>query len=297
MQPTPLPPAFRGRPFSTADAVRSGVARQRLRRADLAAPFHGVRMPAAPNPSLIDRCRAYATRMPPTHAFTGPTAALLWALPIPIRLRDDPSLHVIDLAGRRAPRGRLVTGSRTSRPVDTTMLHGLRVLGPASTWASLAGMVSLDDLVAAGDRLLGLPVPLAEAADIDAVVEDWGARRGVRQLREAAALIRPDVFSPRETRTRLLIMRSGPPCSEPEPNGEITLHHGGRTRGDLVFRRESVVVEYEGEHHLTDPVQWARDLERYNDLALSGWLVIRLSRKMRDDEIVGRVAAALRYRR
>ncbi|MEI5583625.1 MULTISPECIES: hypothetical protein [unclassified Agromyces] len=56
------------------------------------------------------------------------------------------------------------------------------------------------------------------------------------------------------------------------------------------------MVEYEGAHHLTDPVQWARDLERYDDLALSGWLVIRPSRKMRDDEIVGRVAAALRSR-
>ena len=55
-------------------------------------------------------------------------------------------------------------------------------------------------------------------------------------------------------------------------------------------------MEYEGEHHLTDPVQWAKDLVRYNDLALSGWLVIRLSKHMSDGEIIARVAAALRTR-
>lgn len=64
-----------------------------------------------------------------------------------------------------------------------------------------------------------------------------------------------------------------------------------------MFRRERVVVEYEGEQHLIDAVQWAIDLQRYNDLALSGWLVIRLSKRMGDAEILARVRHALRLRR
>ncbi|HEX6953484.1 MAG TPA: hypothetical protein VF156_01280 [Agromyces sp.] len=233
--------------------------------------------------------------MPRHHAFTGPTAAKLWGIPLTKPLDDDPRLHVVALGDARAPRGAGVAGTRTSRAIATATRRGVRLLSPAETWASLASMMPLDDLVAAGDRLLGLPVPLASAAEVDRVVAGTHGRRGARRLSEAAALVRPNVFSPRETRTRLLLARSRPGCAEPEPNGVIVLHHGGTTRGDLVFREERVLVEYEGEHHLTDPVQWARDLERYNDLALSGWLVIRLSRRMRDDEIVGRVAAALRF--
>jgi hypothetical protein len=294
MHSTRLPLTLRNRPFSTADAVAGGVPRQRLRRGDLAAPFHGVRMPADWDPTLLARCRAYATRMPAQHAFTGPTAAQLWGLPLPMSMHEDPVLHVVDLGGRRAPRGRLVAGYRTSRSLESVTLHGVRVLSAAETWASLATTLTLDDLVAAGDRLLGLPVALATPAEIEEVVGDLGTLRGARRLREAAALIRPNVYSARETRTRLLITRANLGGSEPEPNGAIELHHGGVIRGDLVFRRERVVVEYEGEHHLTDPIQWARDLERYNDLALSGWLVIRLSRKMHDDQIVARVAAAFR---
>lgn len=296
MRPAPLPPALRSRSFSVHDAVSRGVAPQRLRRTDLVAPYHGVRAAADWNGTVVDRCLAYATRMPRHHAFSGPTAAKIWGIPLTKPLDDDPRLHVVALGGARAPRGVGIAGSRTGRAAVTSTRHGLRLLSPAETWASLASMMPLDDLVAAGDRLLGLPVPLASPAEVDRALADARGRRGARRLSQAAALVRPNVFSPRESRTRLLIARSRPGAAEPEPNGVIALHHGATTRGDLVFRAERVVVEYEGEHHLTDPVQWARDLERYNDLALSGWLVIRLSRRMGDDEIVARVSAALRSR-
>lgn len=292
-----LPDPFRARAFSTSEAMAGGIPRQRLRRPDLAAPFHGVRMPQAWPPTLESRCYAYATRMPAHHAFSGPTAALLWGIPLPAELRDDPRLHVTALDDDRAPRGRLVVGHRTSRRTETIMLRDLHVVSPVEAWVGVSTAISLDALVAAGDRLLGLPAPLADRAEIESGVARHEGRRGAKRLRAAAALLRENVYSPRETRTRLLIMRARLGCSEPEPNGIIELHHGGRTRGDLVFRRERIVVEYEGEHHLVDPVQWAKDLERYNDLALSGWLVIRLSRKMRDDEILARVALALSARR
>lgn len=296
MIPTPLPDAFQARAFSTSEAIFRGVPRQRLRRMDLDAPFHGVRAPRGWPADLESRCRAYASRMPRHHVFSGPTAAVLWGIPLPA-FAGVSRLHVTALHDGRAPRGRLVAGRRTGREVETTALRGLHVLAPVEVWLDLATMLSPDALVAAGDRLLGLPVPLASRPEIEAGLARYGSRRGATSLRHAVALLRDDVYSARETRTRLLIMRAGLGCSEPEPNGVIELHHGARTRGDLVFRRERLVVEYEGEHHLTDPVQWARDLERYNDLALSGWLVIRLSKRMRDEEIVARVALGLHARR
>lgn len=37
-------------------------------------------------------------------------------------------------------------------------------------------------------------------------------------------------------------------------------------------------MEYEGEHHLTDPVQWGRDIERDDRLRGLGWTVLRFSK-------------------
>jgi hypothetical protein len=297
MTPEALLPEFAGRAFTTAAAIAADVPRQRLRARDLAAPFHGVRMPRGWPPSLRARCTAYAAIMPAAHAFSGPTAALLWGLPLPSELERDPRLHVIALDNGRAPRGKLIAGHRTGIAVETRVLGGCRVVAPVEAWVGLAPRLGLDALVAAGDRLLGLPRPLAVRAEIAAALRRHAGGPGIRLLRAANDELRENVYSPRETRTRLLIVRAGLCHSEPEPNGTIELHHGGRTRGDLVFRQERVVVEYEGGQHLVDPGQWAIDLQRYNDLALSGWLVIRLSKRMGDAEILARVGQALRFPR
>ena len=245
-------------------------------------------MPRGTPGTLYERCAAYAQRMPPTHAFCGATAAALWGLPLPLDLARDPRLHVLSLDGKRAPRGRGVVGHTSGGPVETRLLAGLRVVAPVDAWLGLGTLLTIDELVAAGDRLLGLPLALADADDLDEGLRRHAGQRGARSLRAARPLVRPHVYSARETRLRLLAVRAGFP--EPEPNGAIPLHTGRSTRGDLVFRAERVLLEYEGEHHLTDPVQWAKDLTRYNDLALSGWLVIRVSKHMRDADVL----AALR---
>ena len=229
--------------------------------------------------------------MPPEHAFCGPTAAALWGIPLPLAIERDVRLHVIALDGGRAPRSRSVVGHTTASRVDVRTRDGLRVVAPVAAWIGLGGLLAVDDLVAAGDRLIGLPRPLASLAEIDEGLTMHAGRRGARALKEARGLMRPAVFSARETATRLLLIRAGFP--EPESNGRIELWNGRVIRGDLVFRAARVVLEYEGEQHLTDPVQWARDLERYNDLALSGWLVIRISRRMSEADVVAAVRRAL----
>ena len=228
--------------------------------------------------------------MPPEHAFCGPTAAVLWGIPLPLPIERDIRLHVVALDGGRAPRSRSVVGHTTTNRLDVRNRHGLRVVAPVPAWIGLGGLLLVDDLVAAGDRLIGLPKPLATLAEIDAGLSAQGGRRGARALREARELIRPAVHSPRETATRLLLVRAGFP--EPEANGRIELSNGRVIHGDLVFRAARVVLEYEGGQHLTDPVQWARDLERYNELALSGWLVIRISRRMSEGDVVDAVRRA-----
>jgi len=69
---------------------------------------------------------------------------------------------------------------------------------------------------------------------------------GARRFREAAALARPDVESPMESRTRLCIVGAG----LPEPAIQYTVVDGsGRfvARLDLAYERLRIGIEYEGD--------------------------------------------------
>jgi very-short-patch-repair endonuclease len=47
---------------------------------------------------------------------------------------------------------------------------------------------------------------------------------------------------------------------------------------DLVFGRQRVILEYEGDGHRTDAVQWMRDIRRHDAMVAAGWRVIRVTR-------------------
>jgi hypothetical protein len=172
-------------------------------------------------------------------------------------------------------------------------VQGVPVVMPCEAWCQLAGTLGHDELVVAGDRLLGWPRPLASAEELDEAVDARTGRRGVRALIAARADLRSGSASARETRCRLLVVRAGFP--EPELNGSIELS-GGTTPGDLVFREYRVLLEYDGEQHRTSDHQYARDIERLNDLALAGWLVVRVTKRTPPAVILDRLDRALRSR-
>ncbi|WP_127792326.1 hypothetical protein [Agromyces sp. LHK192] len=228
------------------------------------------------------------------HAFSHSTAASMLGLPIPPDRERDPRVHVSALRGGRAPRGRGVAGHSTTVDAEVRRFRGLQVMSPSDTWCTLSTMLGLDDLVAAGDRLVGLPQPLATFDEIDAALDRYAGRAGMVRLLRARSELRADSYSRQESLLRLALVRAGLP--EPEPNGMITLRSGRRTRGDLVFRGYRVLVEYDGEHHRLDLAQWTTDVARLNDLAADGWLVIRTTKRMPRSELVERTARALRDR-
>ncbi|MEZ5213696.1 MAG: DUF559 domain-containing protein [Microbacterium sp.] len=47
---------------------------------------------------------------------------------------------------------------------------------------------------------------------------------------------------------------------------------------DLAYPELKIAIEYEGEHHLTDPAQWAEDIARMDRLVEAGWRVIRVTK-------------------
>ncbi|WP_345064815.1 hypothetical protein [Leifsonia kafniensis] len=265
-----------------------------MRSSDLASPFYGVRAQAGAE-SLIDRCEAWAARMPSAPVFSHVTAAQLHGIPLPRRMSESAALHVTVVKPVRTPRAVGIVGHTSDSLPDVVLIDGLAVFGPAQTWCQLAPMLGLDEMVAAGDRVIGLPTPLATADQLASAVRAYAGHRHAKKLRAAFELVRPRVESPRETRLRLLLIRAGFP--EPETNRPIPLLPGRKpARGDLMYPQYKVLVEYDGQQHRTDEAQYQRDVERLADIAEAGWINVRVLKGMSDATVLANVERALRSR-
>jgi hypothetical protein len=178
----PLPSSLNIDGFRVRDALTAGVAPNRLRAADLSAMFRGVRSAGD------DRLAALQPLMSPDTAFSGPTAAKLWGLPLPLRWAGDQELHVSRLGNRRMRRPGVVSSRRTRG--DVQMVRGLRVLDPVSTWISLGGLLRPDDLTGVADRIVTGTLttrPLASVDELDAALVAAGSARWIRTLRTSRA--------------------------------------------------------------------------------------------------------------
>lgn len=281
--------------FTLADARAAGVNRNRTRASDLEIPFRGVRASAGERAAPTRRVRAYAARMPADHFFSHTTAALLLSFPLPRRLENDPRLHVTVLFPERALRMTGVVGHTVHRRPGLWIVDGFTMTDPVTTWCDLALTLGLDDLIALGDFLLGKLEPPATRDQLATAVADRAGRRGVQRLRGALEWVRPRVESRRETYLRLMVVRAGFP--EPDTNVPLPLRAGRKgARGDLVYLTWRVLVEYDGEQHRTDDAQYARDVERLDDLAADGWRVIRATKATDPAEVLARLDEALRAR-
>lgn len=301
-------PTELGRTFAVATALRHGVSASRLRGSDLDRPFHGVRSirvagdQDADIAALVwDRAFSFAERMSRHEFFSHMTSAVLWGLPLPgLRSLD---LDVGVFAPHRLPRGRGVRGHQLRSALGAVVEHpgaSVRLLDPASTWASLGAHLHPYDLVAVGDAITrewrlpeGQP-PLATLAELEAAVLA-GRRVGVGALRLALPRVRTRSASRPETWLRLRLVDAGLP--EPELNLAVPLGRGVYVALDLAYPFRQVGIEYEGDHHRTDPAQWLRDIERYEMLADAGWRIVRVTRRdlfERPQQLIARVRAALR---
>lgn len=297
MRRTGLPSSLGDR-FTTADAAAEGVPPSRLRASDLRRPFHGVRARAADLPEFlltdsrgIPRGRAevdhlrraldYLPRMAAHEFFCSVTAAIAHGLPLPAAVIDR-AIDVAVFAPRRLPRTSGVRGHEASTKTVRSFIDpvsGLRMTTPATTWAMLGAVLTHPhDLIAAGDAVVRqwrVPAPLATRAQLQAAV-DSGRRVGVVKLREALVHVRTRSASRPETRCRLALTDAGLP--EPESNFDVIELGIALACVDLAYPALKIAIEYEGEHHLLDPEQWAHDIDRYDRLREAGWIVIRVTK-------------------
>ncbi|MEF2976988.1 hypothetical protein [Subtercola sp. YIM 133946] len=309
-----LPREFQRRAFSTADARQAGVRVNRLRASDLSAPFRGVRSASDELRSVRDWCDAYAPRLKPGQFFSHATAALLWGLPVASARLQPLPLHVSVLGARRAGNdhsGRAPTAARvighslTDPCVLVTRRFGHPVVDICTAWCQLAPFVCLDELIAAGDaavltpafRRQGDPRPFTTVAELEARIGGY-VGRGKRMLTTALPVVRDGAESPRETSLRLLLIRAGLP--EPELNVDVFDARGTwAARADLFYRRQRVVVEYDGDQHRTDRAIYENDQVRLERLLDADCLVVKVRDVgLRHDaaHTVARVRKALRAR-
>ncbi|WP_028279764.1 DUF559 domain-containing protein [Arthrobacter sp. H5] len=277
--------------FTVDDAVKAQIPYSRLRRKDIEAPTRGVRSFRGHRATLLERVSPI-TRLDRSTSASHFTAARLVGILLPYDEQPDEPLHLTrhSLAAGQ-PRRPGVQGHRAGlQPEDVLTIGGVSITAPAWTWTDLAETLTLDALIIAGDSLLRRPDapgrraelilddPLSSIDQLTAVVARRRGSRGVRKARVALPFLRSGVDSAPETKLRLEIMRAGLP--EPLVNQWIYDAHGHRiSRPDLQYPESKIALEYEGEHHLLDPEQWARDIERDERLRALGWIILRFTKK------------------
>ena len=277
MQPPriPLPDALATGPFTTRSARVEGIQRGRLRGRDLEHPFRGVHVRTTIDLEVQELCAALATRVSHDAFFCGPTAALLYRMPLPQRIEREYTTHVAVPAPATAPVGRGITGhSYRVADGETGIIDGLRVSTPARAWCELSAVLSLDELIVAGDYLIHHERRLSSRSELAELVQRFPARRG-RVTRHAALLELHDRSeSPRETGLRLLCTRAHLPGLS--VNLPIRTSGGFDYRADLAFARAKVIVEYQSRFH-DSPDRQIKDRTRRSRLQADGWLIIEVS--------------------
>ncbi|MFL0535700.1 endonuclease domain-containing protein [Micrococcus luteus] len=272
--------------FPVAAGLQAGLTASQLRGPRFDAPHHGLRHTAGGQPSLADVVRALQRTNPGTAA-THATAARLWGMWLPRQWERGPIHLARTRAEGGAPRRSGVVGHELHTQDPVLVRAGVRITTPAGTWAALAQLgLPLADVVAAGDSLLQRadgPAgrrhpgehPRCTVRDLEAEVLRVRGRRGTRTLRAALPLLKDGADSRAETLLRLALTDAGVP--EPEVNPLLMLSDGSTVRPDLVWREARVCVQYEGDHHRTDPQQWRRDIERDRRMQAEGWIVLRVA--------------------
>lgn len=244
----------------------------------------GVYLSAAIDPTLAQQLSAYLTVLPPETAVDGVTALWVWGVEVG---RATP-YRFVTTADHRSKRSTV----RVRRVAELPDRRGA-VVAPVPALVAARVELGVADLVVAGDWLVrAKKATLAEVRDGLA----GATGRHCRRARRAGTLVRAGAESPQESRLRLVIVLAGLP--EPACNVDLGDEWYFIGRVDLYLREWNIAVEYEGDQHRSDAKVFGHDLGRYEQLAASGVLVIRVSKVhlRRPREVVARVHAALASR-
>lgn len=261
-----------------------------------------------------ERLGAFALALPDDIAFSHTTSAGLWSIPLPLSLQAEAPTHLMRTTGKAPIERTACVSHRGLERREVTEVGGLRVIGLADTWLDLIEAfhtrLQLKEAVMMGDAVVELLQPTRRQPEIHPLAapgtSEWwtdpaaqgclalykrlAARRRFRGRRlalRALELVRPRVWSPAETYTRLVAIDA--PVAEPELNAGITCPDTDRLLGygDLVWgrrrpARSKLVGEYQGKAMEGKVIHGEGDESRSvdNDRCMlmrdAGWTVLEL---------------------
>ena len=201
------------------------------------------------------------------------TAARLHGLWLP------PGSEPIHLATATPDRpGRLMTRTRRAqfvphrfqlRPEDVVLSDGLPLTSLARTWRDLAGVLSLPDLVAAGDSALRAGASHDELAD---AIDRTPRRAFTARARSALSLLDARAESRPESHLRVAV--SVPDLPRFEVNVSVGRSEGGWLGiPDLSLEEARLGLEYQGGEH-AKVKRMRRDITRFVDFRRDRWLML-----------------------
>jgi hypothetical protein len=237
---------------------------------------------------ILALARAYVPRLKPGQFFSHVTAARLHGIPLPASLNRDDALDVSVPSPRRAARAAGIRGHKqVVTPGQVVLLDGLPVSAPAQVWRELGPLLTVEDLVCVGDYLLWRRHPQATLHEMECAARSRPGRPGMEKHSD----------SPPESRIRYRFLKAGLPTIT--VNQEIYDGRGAFiAMPDLAFSRYRMAIDYEGDHHRRDRVQWQKDIARVPRLEAAQWHSTRVSAQdLRDSrELISRLTRLLRER-
>jgi hypothetical protein len=305
MPRTPLPQELLSGSFTHHAARDLGVTRKRQRRPDVVIPSRGIRLPFDGAGGPAASLRAY-TELDDASVLTHHSGARVWECALPTWMLEDWRVHVARERNGSKPRRRNVVGHRLTFKAGEVVMHdGVRVTSPARTWLDLASLMTIDELIAAGDSLVcahgaDFPRPKTALCSIEELRRMVGAHpgmRGMKTARLALSEIRVGADSPQETRMRLVLARSAQ--GEPMLNYVIRNTWGQpAVWPDAAYPAERIALQYDGGHH-ADPLQISTDVRRQALTERLGWREVRIYKEDLDGDkpfLLDKVRAAMMRR-
>jgi len=286
MAPRAVPAVLRGRAFTRAEALEHGITRRMLQSTRFVMIHPGIYAETDLEQTLDVLVRADLLALPPD-ACVSHVTALHW---YGVTIGSTQTRHYSTNTGAQTRLNGVTLHRRLGR-LSPRRVRDIPVLGPDRTLVDCGTILDTVDLVRAGDWLVRLGLTTPETAQR---YSNGRHLDGVVRTRSAATLVRTKVDSVRETDVRLTLVACRLP--EPETNATIRDERGQfLARGDLVYRRWKIVVEYDGWHHERDAAQRSKDILRRERLEAAGWRVIVItSSDMRHPiSVVARVWEAL----
>ena len=271
-------------PFVGSEALASGLVKKHQLRAHFRAVFPDVYVPTNAVLTMHQRAKAAWLYSHREGVIAGLTASALHGAKW---VDDDLPIELIWSNARR-PRG-LRTYDMRLHSTEFVDLGGMRITTVERTAFDVARRGRLDDAIARLDAL-GVATGF-KADDVLAVGERHRGARGLRQLRTALDLYDRGAASPKETWLRLLLIRAG----YPRPQTQIPVVSADGCRQyylDMGWEDLMLAVEYDGEQHRVDPIQFAYDIQRSEDLDELGWTTVRVVKENRPADILRRTERA-----